>query len=54
MSQITSNTIRTENFLQSYLHRQPTLGKVVEVKNPETARMLEIYNLPELNMEQIK
>lgn len=42
-------TTLTADILQSFLHRQPALGKVAEVKNHETARMLDIYNLSEIN-----
>lgn len=48
----TEKTTLTADVLQSCLHRQPAHGKVAEVKNHETARMLEIYNLPEFSMRQ--
>lgn len=48
----TEKTTLTADILPSFLHRKPALGKVAEVKNNETGRMLEIYNLPEFNMRE--
>lgn len=45
----TEKTTLTADILQSFLHRKPTLGKVAEIKNHETGRMLDIYNFPEIN-----